>query len=57
MEYMGKHWRAPKKNNNRAWARIKSGDTLWQHRALRKKPGKGSRWMTYRSNHSPDMGG
>lgn len=55
MECYGKHWTAPKKNNDRAWKRIANGDTLWNHRKLRKR---GRYWgENYRSNHSPDMGG
>jgi hypothetical protein len=28
---MGTKWRAPKKNNERAWKRVQSGDFLWDH--------------------------
>lgn len=29
-------WSAPKKNNNRAWKRIKAGEWLWDRRRVRR---------------------
>lgn len=30
MRYMGKHWRAPRKKNVKAWRRIAKGEVLWE---------------------------
>lgn len=29
-------WRAPRKDNDRAWKRVAAGDLLWDHRAVEK---------------------
>lgn len=34
---MGTRWRAPKKSNKRAWARVDKGDYWWDDRALAKR--------------------
>lgn len=31
-----RHWCPPKKNNDRAWKRVASGDWLWDHRRVRR---------------------
>lgn len=36
LRYMGRHWRAPKKDNDAAWKRIEAGDFLWDKRVTRK---------------------
>lgn len=30
LKNMGKHWRAPKKNNLKAWKRVASGEIWWE---------------------------
>jgi hypothetical protein len=55
MKNMGKHWRAPKKNNKKAWQRVASGDILWDDRAKqrsaalkrRKRDKAFARWTEY----------
>lgn len=34
MMHMGTKWRAPKKNNDKAWARINCGDFWWEKDAI-----------------------
>lgn len=36
--HMGYRWRAPKKNNDKAWKMIAEGQYLWDAKALAKKP-------------------
>lgn len=55
MKSMGKHWRAPKKNNRKAWQRVASGDALWDDRCKqrsaalkkRKRDKAFARWTEY----------
>lgn len=35
MKYVHPDWRAPKRNNNRAWRRVEKGEWLWDRRASR----------------------
>lgn len=37
MAYAGRKWRAPKKNNDRAWKMIAAGDWLWDKMAIDSK--------------------
>lgn len=37
MIWMGRFWRAPKKNNIKAWQRVAQGDKLWDHKAIERK--------------------
>lgn len=37
MVSMGRFWRAPKRNNIRAWKRVASGDHLWHDRSIERK--------------------
>jgi hypothetical protein len=43
--WMGLNWRAPKKNDDRAWTRIQSGDWKWDHSTV-SFPGRG--WYEHR---------
>jgi hypothetical protein len=64
MMNMGKHWSAPKKNNDRAWRRIARGEVLWNRRKVRRGGSYSGRHFTegrykayYRSSPRVDMGG
>jgi hypothetical protein len=37
MMWMGRFWRAPKKNNIKAWQRVAQGDKLWDDKAIERK--------------------
>lgn len=37
MRYMGARWRAPRKNDKKAWQRVADGDLLWDDRAVARK--------------------
>lgn len=37
MIWMGRFWRAPKKNNIKAWQRVAQGDKLWDDRSIQRK--------------------
>jgi hypothetical protein len=37
MQHLGYRWRAPKRDDNAAWARIEAGEWLWDRRAIRRR--------------------
>lgn len=45
---MGRFWRAPKKNNLRAWQRVAQGDKLWDDKAIKRKAKRDTQKTRYR---------
>lgn len=49
---MGKHWRAPKKNNKSAWKKLANGIRLWDDKAVQRKAVKQAQhWAHSRQLH------
>ena len=48
---MGRFWRAPKKNNVKAWQRVAQGDKLWDDRAIERKAKREARKTEIRNDY------
>lgn len=42
---MGKHWRAPKRNNIKAWKMLANGHKLWDDKSVQRKAIKQAAWL------------